>query len=136
MINQVFINLAVKDLERSKAFFTSLGFSIDDQFSDDTAAGIIFSDAIYAMLITEEKFKKFTPKGLADATKTTEVLTALQVEKKEDVDRIYKAAMGAGATETRPAEDHGFMYAKAFNDPDGHIWEVFWMDISKFPEQA
>ena len=128
MKTKVFINLPVADLERSKQFFRQIGFSINPQFSDDTAACVVISDDIYAMILTHEKFKAFTPKAIADATKTSEVLTAFLAESRQQVDQIVDAALAAGGTATRPAEDQGFMYGRAFNDPDGHIWEIFWMD--------
>ncbi|WP_242929258.1 VOC family protein [Pontibacter vulgaris] len=134
MINQIFVNLPVQDLNKSKEFFTKLGFSINEQFTDETAACVVISETIYAMLLTHDKFKMFTPKGISDATKSTEVLTALSVNSKEEVDKIMEAALAAGGTEARPAEDLGFMYGRAFNDPDGHIWEVFCMDMSQMPQ--
>lgn len=130
MPRQIFVNLPVADLKRSMDFFTSLGFTFNKQFTDETAACLVISDTIYAMLLTRQKFMEFTPKAITDAHRTTEVLTALSVDSKAEVHRIVDAALKAGATETRPPEDHGFMYGRSFNDPDGHIWEFFWMDPS------
>ncbi|MCB0535447.1 MAG: VOC family protein [Saprospiraceae bacterium] len=128
MSTKIFVNLPVKDLNTSIGFFEKLGFSINPQFTDETAACVVISDDIYTMLLTHPKFKEFTPKDISDATKTSEVLTALSAESKEKVDTMVDTALKAGGTEVRPAEDHGFMYGRAFNDPDGHIWEIIWMD--------
>ena len=132
MATQIFVNMHVKDLAKSKAFFEQLGYSFNPQFSDENAACLVISDTIYCMLLTTGHMERFIPKGksIADATKTTETLLALSCDSKDAVNTIYDKAVGAGATECRPAEDHGFMYARSFNDLDGHIWEVFWMDPS------
>ncbi len=128
MISKVFLNLPVKDLEKSMAFFTAVGFSFNPQFTDKTAACMVMSDDIYAMLLTHDKVKEFTSKPIADAHKTTEVLTALAVESKSKVNELVDRALKAGAKETYPQKDYGFMFTRSFEDPDGHIWEVFWMD--------
>lgn len=128
MPTKIFVNLPVRDLARSKAFFGALGFTFNAQFTDETAACMVIADDIYAMLLTHAKFREFTPKAIADAGSTTEVLIALSRDNREAVDRTMDAALKAGATEARPGMDHGFMYERSFNDPDGHIWEVFWMD--------
>ena len=130
MTTQIFVNMHVKDLDRSKAFFEKLGYRFNPQFTDATAGCLVISDTIYAMLLTTEAMGRFMPKGksIADANKTTEVLLALSFESKDAVNDIYNRAIAAGATECRPTEDHGFMYGRSFNDLDGHIWEVFWMD--------
>ncbi|WP_347158306.1 VOC family protein [Pontibacter chitinilyticus] len=133
MVKQIFLNLPVQDLEQSKSFFTALGFSINEQFSDSTAACIVVSDTIYVMLLTHEKFKQFTPKDISDATRTTELLASLSVETRDEVNTIADAAIAAGGTEVRLPQDHGFMYGRAFNDLDGHIWEVFWMNMDALP---
>jgi predicted lactoylglutathione lyase len=128
MASKVFINLPVKDLERSKAFFARLGYSFNEKFTDSSAACMVISEHIYSMLLSEARFKDFTPKAVADATKSTEVLVALAVESKAKVDEMVDTALKAGATKTREPQDHGFMYERSFNDLDGHIWEIFWMD--------
>ena len=130
MPTQIFINMHVKDLDRSKAFFEQLGYRFNPQFSDATAACLVISDTIYAMLLTTEAMGRFVPKGksIADANKTTEVLLAISFDSKDAVDAIYDKVIAAGGAEARPTEDHGFMYGRSFNDLDGHIWEVFWMD--------
>jgi uncharacterized protein len=128
MNRKIFVNLPVKDLERSKAFFASLGFGFNAQFTDETAASMVISDDIYAMLLTHEKFAMFTPKPISDATQSTEVLVALSCETREEVDRLVGAAVAAGGSTYNEPQDHGFMYAHGFQDPDGHIWELMWMD--------
>lgn len=130
MPTQIFVNMHVKDLARSKAFFEKLGYTFNPQFTDENAASLVISDTIYCMLLTTGQMERFVPKGktIADASRTTEVLLALSFDSKEAVNAIYDKAIAAGATESRPAEDHGFMYSKSFNDLDGHIWEIFWFD--------
>lgn len=128
MISKIFINLPVKDLDKSMAFFKAIGFSFNPQFTDKTAACMVMSEDIYAMLLTHEKVKEFTNKPIADAHKTLEVLTALAVESKTNVNEIAEKAIKAGGTEAYSPKDYGFMFARSFQDPDGHIWEVFWMD--------
>ncbi len=133
MATKIFVNLPVKDLNKSKEFFTKIGFTINPQFTDETAACVVISDDIYAMILTHAKFKEFTKKEIADSTKTTEVLTCLSSESKDKVNEMVDKAIAAGATEARDPMDYGFMYARSFNDPDGHIWEVMWMDMNAAP---
>lgn len=128
MATQIFVNLPVKDLKKSIAFFSQIGFTFNQQFTDDTAACMVISDHIYAMLLTHEKFSQFTPKKIADTSQSTEVLNALSFDSKEKVNEAVDKAIGAGATEAREPIDYGFMYGRSFNDLDGHIWEFFWMD--------
>lgn len=128
MSSKIFVNLPVKDLDRSMAFFKAIGFSFNPQFTDKTAACMVMSDDIYAMLLTHDKVKQLTGKQIADAHKTTEVLTALAVESKAKVNELADKAAKAGSKEPRQPQDYGFMFARRFEDPDGHIWEVFWMD--------
>ena len=130
MTTKIFVNLAVKNLDKSIEFFKALGFAFNPQFTDETAACMVISDNSYAMLLTEAKFKEFTQKEIADATKTTEVLTCLAVDSKDEVKRIVDTALEAGATEAREPMDYGFMFGRSFNDLDGHIWEIIWMDPS------
>ncbi|WP_144182818.1 VOC family protein [Elioraea rosea] len=132
----VYINLPVADLARTRSFFAALGFAFDDRFSDETALAMRIGDGAMAMLLTHAKFAAFTPRRIADARATTEVLTAVQLDSRAAVDRMIEAACAAGATEVREAEDHGFMYGRAFSDPDGHIWEPFWMDAAQIPARA
>lgn len=131
---KIFVNLPVTDLKRSRAFFDALGFSFNEQFSDDTAASMVISEHNYAMLLTHEKFAQFTPKKIADAHATSEVLTALLLDSREAVDAMMDAAIANGGKDFRETQDLGFMYGRAFEDPDGHIWEIFFMDMSQMPQ--
>lgn len=135
MATQIFINLAVKDLTKSMEFFTKLGYTFNPQFTDDTAACMVISETIYAMLLTHKKFKEFTPKDIADSTKTTEVMIALSADSKDKVNELVDKAIAAGGTKTREPKDYGFMFERSFNDLDGHIWEVIWMDPAAIPQQ-
>lgn len=128
MNKNIFVNLAVNDLERSKEFFTKLGYTFNAQFTDATAAALVISDNIYAMLLTHEKMKQFTKKQIVDSRSGTEAIVALSCESKEEVNQTIERVLAAGGKEARPTEDYGFMYGRSFEDPDGHIWEVFWMD--------
>ncbi|MFF3320351.1 VOC family protein [Streptomyces sp. NPDC003035] len=130
MTQMIFVNLPVKDLETSKAFWGKLGYSFNPQFSDETAACLVISDTIFAMLLTEAKFKEFTKPGkeIADATKTTEVLIALSADSREKVDELADGALAAGGSAAKEPLDYGTMYGRSFTDPDGHHWEVMWMD--------
>lgn len=135
MIKQIFVNLPVKDLSKSIDFFKKLGFSFNAEFTDENATCMIIGDNIFAMLLVEKFFKEFLRnKEISDATKTTEVLLALSVEGREKVDEMMKKVVAAGGKEAREAQDYGWMYARAFEDIDGHIWEVFFMDESKKPK--
>lgn len=136
MSRKIFVNLPVKDLEKSKAFFAGLGFTFNPRFTDHTAACLVISEHIYAMLLTHEKFATFTPHPIADATQSTQVLIALSCESRAEVDDLVRKAVAGGGRTFRPATDHGFMYEHAFQDPDGHVWELFWMDPSALQEQA
>ena len=129
MSTKIFVNLPVKDLEKSKEFFLKLGYSFNQQFTDEKAASLVIGEHIYAMLITEPFFKTFIPnKEIADTAKTKEVLVALSTNSKEEVDELTNKAIAAGGRQFREPEDHGFMYARSFEDLDGHVWEVIWMD--------
>ena len=127
MARQIFVNLPVRDLERSKRFFSSLGFGFNQQFTDDKAACMVVSSDISVMLLAEPFFKTFTSKPVADAKKTTEVLVCLSCESKEEVDGLVAKAGQGGGKAVREAQDHGFMYQHGFEDPDGHIWELVHM---------
>jgi len=130
---QIFVNLPVKDLKRSIDFFTALGFSFNPQFTDEKATCMVIGENIYAMLIVESFFQTFTTKSISDASKTTEVLTALSVESREKVDEMANKALAAGGSPNTEAQDHGWMYGRSFQDPDGHIWELLYMDESQAP---
>lgn len=128
MSTKIFVNLPVKNLDASKAFFGALGYTFNPQFTDHTAACMVISDDIFAMLLTEEKFREFTPKAISDAKRSTEVLIALSCESREQVyDLVRKAVAAGGKTYSEP-KDYGFMVQHGFEDLDGHIWEVMWMD--------
>jgi uncharacterized protein len=129
MATSIFINLPVKDLEKTKEFFLKLGYTYNKQFTDEKAAALVISENIYAMLITEPFFKTFIPdKEIADTGKTKEVLIALSADSKQQVDELVEKAIAAGGKKFRDPEDHGFMYARSFEDLDGHVWELFWMN--------
>jgi uncharacterized protein len=130
MATKIFVNLPVKDLKQSIEFFTKLGFRFNQQFTDETATCMIVTDDIFVMLLTEEKFKTFTPKAICDAKKSTEVLVALSYDSRPEVDEMVRKAVAAGGSTYNEPQDHGFMYAHGFQDLDGHIWEVFYMDPS------
>ena len=133
MAKQIFVNLPVKDLDKSMAFFTKLGFSFNLQFTNADAACMIIGENIYAMLLIEKRFKDFTKKNIADATKTTEVLIAIDAESREKVIELVDAAKAAGGSTYMDAADHGWMYQHSFADLDGHQWEILYMDESKIP---
>jgi predicted lactoylglutathione lyase len=129
---QIFVNLPVKDLKRSKDFFSALGFTFNPQFTDDNAACMIMGDNIYAMLLVEKFFKNFTSKDIS-STKTTEVLTAISLESRQKVDEMADKALASGGSANVGPQDHGWMYARSFQDVDGHIWELLYMDESQLP---
>lgn len=132
MPKMIFVNLPVRDLARSTAFYQALGATKNDQFSDDTASSMVFSDTIYAMLLTHEKYGQFTSKPIADAKTTSQVLIAITAENRAEVDTVLDKAKGAGGlVDPRPAQDYGFMYSRSFDDLDGHTWEVVWMDVAQ-----
>jgi len=133
MAKQIFINLPVKDLKKSMVFFEKLGFSFNMQFTDDSAACLMIGENIYAMLLLEKFFKTFTNKEIADAKKLTEVLIAIDVESRKEVDEMIRKAVDAGGVTYRNPQDHGWMYGHSFADLDGHQWEILYMDESKMP---
>jgi predicted lactoylglutathione lyase len=125
----IFVNLPVADLDRSVAFYKAIGAEQNPQFTDETASMMVFSDAIHVMLLTHDKFRQFTSKRIADAHETVQVLLALSCDDREGVDEITEKAIAAGGREARDKEDHGWMYGRAFEDPDGHTWEPSWLDL-------
>lgn len=126
----IFVNLPVADLPLAVAFYEAIGAVKNEQFCDDTAACMVFSETIHAMLLTHDKFRQFTPKAIADAKQTSEVLICLSEESRAAVDAtVEKAGPAGGRIDPTPTQDHGFMYGRSFEDPDGHIWEVMWMDV-------
>lgn len=135
MATSIFVNLPVRDLKRSIEFFSKLGYGFNPQFTDDNATCMIVADNIYVMLLVESYFKTFTPKPVADATRTTEVLLALDMDSRAAVDAFIAKAVAAGATTPNPPKDHGFMYQHGYQDLDGHLWEIFWMDPAAVTQQ-
>ncbi len=135
MATQIYINLPVKNLEASKEFFKKLGLSFDAQFTDDTAACLVIGENIYAMLLTEAKFRTFTPNAICDTNRFTEVLVCISVERRELVDEMVKKAVAGGGMIFKAPEDYGFMYGHGFQDLDGHIWEVIAFEKSASPAQ-
>jgi predicted lactoylglutathione lyase len=130
MSTKIFVNLPVKDLERSKAFFREVGYAFDEQFSDENAACLVISEHIFAMLLVEPFFKTFTSKEIADASSSTEAIIALSPDSRQEVDELADRALAAGGTQGREPQDEGFMYGRSFADPDGHLWEIIWMDMA------
>ena len=136
MGRQIYVNLPVKHIQRSKAFFASLGFAFNPQFSDEKALCMIVADDICVMLLAAPFFQTFTNKPVADATKGTEVLVALSCENRDAVDEMVRKALAAGGRAPNPRMDHGFMLQHGFEDLDGHQWEVFHMEPGALPPQA
>src|SRR5690349_10164564 len=131
MSKLIFVNLPVVDLARATTFYESIGARKDERFCDHTASCMVFSETIYAMLLTHEKFRGFTPKPIADARAASEVLICLSAESRAEVDSVLERAGSAGGRPDPAAvQDHGFMYGRSFEDPDGHIWEIMWMDVA------
>ena len=125
---KLFVNLAVRDLDKSKAFFSKLGFEFNPDFTDENAACMIVSDQSFVMLLAEPFFKGFTKRQIADTSTTTEALLALSGDSREEVDALVATAVDAGGALAMDPQDHGFMYVRSFHDLDGHHWEIFWMD--------
>ncbi|HIK18930.1 MAG TPA: VOC family protein [Leptolyngbyaceae cyanobacterium M33_DOE_097] len=128
MSRKIFVNLPVKNLKQSIDFFTKLGFSFNPQFTDETTTCMIVSDDIFVMLLTHDRFKSFTPNAICDARKSTEVLVCLSSQSRTAVDEMVSNAIAAGGTTYNDPQDHGFMYAHGFQDLDGHIWEIVYME--------
>jgi len=133
MKNQIYVNLPVKDLKASNTFFESLGFALDPKFSNDQASCVILGENLFAMLLVKSFFKTFTNKPISDAKKSTEVLVCLSCESRARVDELVKKAITAGGRTLRAPQDQGFMYGHGFEDLDGHIWELIYMDSGKTP---
>ncbi|WP_406691684.1 VOC family protein [Saccharopolyspora sp. ID03-671] len=129
MTMKTFVNLPVKDLDRSVEFFTALGFTFDQNFTDENATSVVISEDAYAMLLVEPFFKSFTGKDVADATRTTEVITALSADSREQVDEMVAKARAAGSPRIGEVMEEGPMYGRSFDDPDGHHWEIFHMAL-------
>ena len=129
MSRQIFVNLPVADLAAARAFYEAIGFTNNPMFTDETAACMVLTDVIHVMLLTHEKFAQFTPKAIADAKTTSEVLICISADSRQAVDEITDKALAAGGREAREPQDYGFMYGRSFEDLDGHIWEPMWMDM-------
>ncbi|MEU2763492.1 MULTISPECIES: VOC family protein [unclassified Streptomyces] len=136
MAQMIFVNLPVKNLETTVGFFGKLGYTTNPAFTDDKTACLVISDTIFAMLMTEERFKEFTKKDVVDASTATEVILALSADSREKVDELADAALASGGSPAGETQDLGFMYGRSFQDPDHHIWEVVWMDPAAAEGQA
>jgi predicted lactoylglutathione lyase len=135
MFRQIFVNLPIKDMARSQAFFKSLGLAFNQQFTNEQGACLELGENLFAMLLVEPFFQGFTKLPISDAKKATEVLIALPLDSRAQVDELVAKAVAAGATTPNAPVDHGFMYQHGFADLDGHQWEVFWMDMNAAPAQ-
>lgn len=135
MATKIFVNLPVKDLNKSVEFFTKLGFSFNPQFTDENATCMIVGEDSYVMLLVEKFFKTFTSKEIADTTKSIEVITSLNVDSRAKVDEMVDKAMRAGAGTAREPEEYPYMYGRSFHDLDGHLWEIGYMDLEAFPKK-
>jgi uncharacterized protein len=135
MAKKIFINLPVAELQKAMAFYTAIGFTNNPQFTDATAACMVLSEEIHVMLLTHPKFQGFTKKAIGDTFKTAAVINSLSVDSKDEVNTMIEKALKAGGKEPNEAKDYGFMQQRSFEDVDGHLWEVFYMDMTKFPKQ-
>jgi uncharacterized protein len=136
MSKMIFVNLPVRDLKKSTAFYTAVGGIINPQFSDDTASCMVLSDTIHVMLLTHEKWAVFTKKPISNAHEASEVMLALSADSRDSVNTMTDVAgKSGGKADVNPPQDHGFMFGRSFEDPDGHVWEVFWMDPNGMPAQ-
>lgn len=135
MAKQIFINLAVKDVQKSMDFYTALGFTNNPQFSDESGKCMVWSENIFVMILSHEKFKSFTAKPIADTKSTIAALLSLSVDSVDEVNRIVASGLKAGGTEPSELKDYGFMQLRTIEDFDGHTWEVFYMDMTKFPTE-
>ena len=137
MSRMIFVNLPVTDLRRSRAFVEALGALNEPKFTDETAACMTFSDSIHVMLLTHEKFSQFTPHPIANARTGSEVILCVSADSRESVDATIERAVTAGGTaDPAPKQDYGVMYGRSVADPDGHIWEVMWMDSAAAEQGA
>jgi len=136
MATKIFINLPVKDLNKSVEFFTHLGYTFNPQFTDENATCMIIGEDIFVMLLVQPFFKSFTKKEIPDTAKNAQVILSLSAESKDEVDEKVRKAIEAGGTAPNEKQDHGWMYQHGFADLDGHLWEIAYMDMSAFPAQA
>ena len=133
MATQIYVNLPVQNVARSRRFFTELGFAFNEQFSNEKAVCMVVGDDSFVMLLVESFFQTFTKKPVADASKSTEVLVCLSCDSRAKVDDLVAKAVAAGGTSPNPKQDHGFMYGHGFEDLDGHVWELAYMDPGAAP---
>ena len=136
MSRKLFVNIAVEDLDRSVDFFTKLGFSFDARFTDESATCMLVGEDAYVMLLVRQRFQDFTKKEIVDSTRQTEAILALSAESREDVDQLADKALASGGAPANDPMEMDFMYGRSFHDPDGHLWEVFWMNMAVVEEQA
>jgi predicted lactoylglutathione lyase len=136
MARQLFVNLPVKDLDKTVEFFTALGFSFNPDFTDENATCMIVNDNAFVMLLVEAYFQTFTSKPVAEASAAAEVIMSFSLDSREAVDELVRKALTSGGAPSQEAQDYGFMYNHSFQDPDGHLWEVFWMDPAGPPKDA
>ena len=136
MSRQIYVNLAVEDLDRSVEFFTRLGFTFEPRFTDETATCMVVSDEAFVMLLLRDRFADFTPKEIVDSTAQTEAILAVSAESRAEVDSLADAALAAGGNRANEPMDLGFMYARSFHDPDGHLWELIYMDPAALEQQV
>ncbi len=131
MPQMIFVNLPVTDLDRSTAFYEAVGATKNPRFSDDTASGMVITDAIHVMLLTHDKWRQFTDRQIPDAKISAQVMLCLSHDSRESVDQVVaRAGSAGGRIDPNPVQDYGFMYGRSYADPDGHIWEVMWMDAA------
>jgi predicted lactoylglutathione lyase len=135
MSTKVFINLPVTNLPKAMSFYTAIGFTNNPQFTDETAACMVITEEIYVMLLTHAKFSEFITKKIADTVTTASVINSLSVDSLEEMNTMAEKALQAGGKEPTEPKDYGFMQQRCFEDPDGHLWDVFYMDMAKFPQQ-
>ena len=134
MPKMIFVNLPVRDLGASTAFYVALGGEVNPQFSDEQAKSVMFSDAIGVMLMTHARYRTFTQRPIGDARRESQALIALSVDKRDAVDAtVMRAVAARGKADPNPVQDHGFMYNRSVEDPDGYVWEIMWMDMSAMP---
>ncbi|MFN3924290.1 MAG: VOC family protein [Pseudarthrobacter sp.] len=136
MASQLFLNLPVQDLQRSVGFFTALGFTFNPDFTDENATCMVVNENAYVMLLVEAYFKTFTTKGVASTRDSAEAIIAYSVDSREAVDQAVQSALANGGSASQDAQDYGFMYNHSFQDPDWHLWEVFWMDPAGPPAES
>jgi predicted lactoylglutathione lyase len=136
MATKIFVNLPVKDLSRTVEFFTKLGFTFNPQFTDENATCMIIGEDIYVMLLVERFFKTFTDKEICDVAKDAEVIVALSAESREKVDQMMNRVLEAGGKEFRDPQDHGWMYGRSFQDIDGHLWEIIYMNETALQKES